>query len=229
MKRALIFVMLVFSAGLLSAQPKFSIDPMELNLGMLYSGSSKTGRFTIKNIGTESLQIKYVQPSCGCTTVRKPQDQIKPGKSDYIDIEFTAVAGFRGKTEKYVFISTNDPTAQELSVKIFADVREELQPTSALSSIPLGGVPLGKEITQTISFKNITQKSIKVKDVETTSKNIKATSDKSAVEPSDTLTLTITVKPDKQGYAFESVVMHTDSNNQPKIEIKVSYIGVKEQ
>lgn len=228
MKHALMFGLLALPVGLF-AQPKFSIDPMELNLGMLYSGSSKTGRFTIKNLGTESLQIKYVQPSCGCTTVRKPQGQIKPGKTDYIDIEFTAVSGFRGKTEKYVFISTNDPTAQELSVKLFADVREELQPTSTISSIPLGGVPIGKEITQTMSFKNITQKPIKVKDVETTSKSVKAIPDRSAVNPADTLTLTITVKPDKQGYAFESVVLRTDSDNQPKVEIKVSYIGVKEQ
>ena len=212
----------------ITAQPKLSIDPMELDLGSLYSGGVKTGRYTIKNIGTQPLLIKYVQPSCGCTTVRKPQEWIQPYKTDYIDIEFNSV-GMHGKVEKYVFISTNDPTAKELTVKLVAEVREELQPISSISSIPFGGLTLGKEVKQTMTFKNVSKKKISVKELSSTSKNIKAVADKMTVDPSDSITVTVTLMPDKEGYSFENVVLRTDSNNQPKVEIRISYIGVKEQ
>lgn len=229
MKRFLSLAVATYALGMVAhAQPKFSIDKIELDLGMMYNGAVKTGRYTIKNIGNEPLQIKYVQPSCGCTTVRRPQDWIQPDKTDYIDIEFNSV-GLRGKVEKYVFISTNDPTAKELTVKLLADVREELQSTSPISSIPFGGLILGKEVKQTMTFKNVSQKKINVKELSSTSNSIKAAADKMTVSPSDSITITVTLTPDKEGYSFEHVVLRTDSNNQPKIEIRISYIGVKEQ
>ncbi|MBI3005000.1 MAG: DUF1573 domain-containing protein [Ignavibacteriales bacterium] len=230
MKRLLCF--LVIATGLFEevvSQSKVSIDPMELDLGSLYSGAVKTGRYTIKNIGNAPLEIKHVQPSCGCTTVRRPQSQIQPGKSDYIDIEFSAVPGMRGKTEKYVFVSTNDPTAGEMTLKLFADVKEELQAVSELSSIPFGGLILGKEVTQTLTYKNVSQKKITVKELSSTSKNVKASADKMSVNPSDSITVTVSLVPDKEGFAFEHVTLTTDSRNQPKVEIRISYIGVKAQ
>ncbi len=211
------------------SQPKISVDPMELEMGTLFSGSSKTGRFTVKNIGTQPLLIKHVQPSCGCTTVRRPQEWIQPTKTDFIDIEFSAVPGMRGKTEKYVYVGTNDPTARELTLKIFANVEEELQPVSPLSSIPFGGLVLGNEVTQTMTYKNVSTKKINVKEVSSTSKNVKATANKMSVDPSDSLVVTVTLVPDKEGFAYEHVTLSTDSKNQPKVEIRISYIGVKGQ
>ncbi|MBI4428139.1 MAG: DUF1573 domain-containing protein [Ignavibacteriales bacterium] len=230
MKRFLSFFSLLGGLWLGAvSQPKISVDPMEMDMGTVYSGGVKTARYTIKNIGDQPLLIKTVQPSCGCTTVRRPKDWIQPSKSDYVDIEFSAVPGMRGKTEKYVFISTNDPTARELTLKISADIMEELQPVSPLSSIPFGGLVLGKEITQTMIYKNVSQKRISIKELLSTSENLKATANKMSVNPSDSIVVTVTLIPDKEGFAYEHVTLSTDSKNQPKVEIRVSYIGIKGQ
>ena len=228
MRRFLLLAASCMAANLLIGQPKFSIDKMELDLGVMYSGTTKTGRYTIKNVGTEPLQIKYVQPSCGCTTVRRPQDWIQPGKTDFVDIEFNSV-GMHGKVEKYVYISTNDPTAKDVNVKLFGEVREELESTSPIGSMPMGGVTLGKEIQQTMTFKNISGHVIKIKEISTSGKGVRARANKMTIDPADSVAITVIVVPDKEGYSFDHVVLQTDSNNQPKIEIRVSYIGVKEQ
>jgi len=145
-----------------------------------------------------------------------------------MEIQFNST-GMRGRVEKYVFVSTNDPTAKDITVKLVADVREELQSTSPINSILLGGVALGKEITQTMTLKNTTQKVIKLKNVSTTGKSVRAKADKIAINPADSVLITVTVVPEKEGFAYDYVVLQTDSNNQPRVEIRVSYIGVKEQ
>jgi hypothetical protein len=59
------------------------------------------------NKGKAMLQIGQVTPSCGCTTLKDwPQGPIAPGESGKITIEFNS-AGFSGKVEKSVQVSTN--------------------------------------------------------------------------------------------------------------------------
>ncbi|MGB2868226.1 MAG: DUF1573 domain-containing protein, partial [Bacteroidota bacterium] len=53
-----------------TAQPKLSLDKMEVDMGVIYSGTKKVSRFTVKNIGNQPLKILEVTPSCGCTTVK---------------------------------------------------------------------------------------------------------------------------------------------------------------
>ena len=213
-----------FSHGV--AQPKLSLDKMEVDMGVIYSGTKKVSRLTVKNIGNQPLKILEVTPSCGCTTVKKLKQELKPNESDDIEISFDAT-GYRSKVEKYVSISSNDPTAQFVSVKFTADVREELEPSTMSLLMWLGSLPLGKEAEQTVKFKNISDHPIAIRGVTPSSANLSVKADKMTLKPEESISVVITLKAEKAGYSNEHFVLETDSKNQPKIEMKVSYIGVK--
>lgn len=209
------------------AQPKLSIDNMTIDLGTMYNGATKTGKITLKNIGTQPLKILRVQPSCGCTTVRQPKSELQPNESDVVEVSFSA-ALYRGPVEKYVNVETNDPLSQYVAIKLIADVKEELAPTSSSYSIWLGNVAVGKKVEQPITFTNRTNKVIAIKGITSSSARISATSGQSRISPFDTLTVLLTAIPEKVGYDTATLNILTDSKNQANVELKIYFIGQKD-
>ena len=229
MKRtAFLIVLCVGVCGGAFAQPKLSIDNMTIDLGTMYNGNTKTGTITLKNIGTQPLKILRVQPSCGCTTVRQPKSELQPNESDVVEVSFSAVL-YRGPVEKYVNVETNDPLSQYVAVKLIADVKEELAPTSSSYSVWLGNVQIGKKIEQSLTFTNRSGKIISVKEISSSSPQVSASSDQKRVNPSDTLTIKLSVIPGKSGYDSATLNIRTDSKNQENVELKIYYIAQKEQ
>ncbi len=207
-------------------QPKIAISNEVIDLGVIYSGAIKTGRYIVKNIGDQSLRINSVQPSCGCTTAKRPEDWIRPGQTDTIEIQFNST-GFRDKVEKYISIESNDPISKSLTVKLIGEIREELQPTSMSSTLWLGTVPLGKQAEQTMTFKNISDRPISIKNISTSSPTVKVKADQKPIAPGRETTIVVTVTPDKAGYNNEQIVLETDSKNQSKVPLRVTFLGLK--
>ncbi len=209
------------------AQPKLAVDSMTIDLGTMYSGQIKTGHITLKNIGNQPLKILRVQPSCGCTTVRQPKSELQPNESDELEVSFNSML-YRGPVEKYVNIETNDPLSQFIAVRLTAQIKEELAPTSKSYSIWLGNLTVGKKIEQPITFTNVSDQTITIRSITSTSPQIVAHSDQKRVRPSDTLTVVLTTLVEKVGYEASTVSIVTDSKNQPTVELKVYCIGQKE-
>ena len=59
-----------FFPAVVQAQPgpDITVDKEVLDLGVVYSGGSAEGTFTISNQGDSMLIIKEVRTSCGCTS-----------------------------------------------------------------------------------------------------------------------------------------------------------------
>ncbi len=221
------FVFTVGWCGVLQAQPKLSIDNMTVDLGPVYNGATVTGVIRLRNIGTQPLKILRVQPSCGCTAVRQPKSELQPGEGDSVEVSFNATL-YRGPVEKYVNIETNDALAQYVAVKLTADVKEDLAPTTSSYSVWLGNVSVGKQVEQQLTFTNRTNRVITVKEISYSNPTITAKSGQKRIAPSDTLSVTITAVPTKTGYDTGTVNIVTDSKNQPNVELKVYFIGQKE-
>jgi hypothetical protein len=136
---------------------------------------------------------------------------------------------YHGPVEKYVNIETNDPLSQYVAIKLIADVKEELSPVSGSYSIWLGSTRVGEKTQQRLAFVNRTERVIAIKKITTFAENVSATPDKLQVGPSDTLAVLLTTIPEKAGYTTGEVNIQTDSKNQPNVELKIYYIGQKEQ
>ncbi len=226
MRHILLSLIVLLCSCPLVAQPKLVLGTEKIDLGVLYNGTIKTAEIKLTNAGKDTLKIVSIQPSCGCTTVRQPKSALAPGESDVVKVEFNS-AGFRGPSTKYVNITTNDPAKPYVTVTLTAEVKEELQPTGNSSVLWLGTVPMGKTMSQNLTFKNLSDKPIKIKGVASKNPIITAQFEPASVQPSGQLKVTFTVKSEKEGYVNEELFIETDSKNQPRVPVRISFVGVK--
>ena len=185
------------------------------------------GKIVLKNIGTDTLFIFSVQPSCGCTTAKQPKRFLTPNESDESEIEFNS-SGYRGKVEKYINVISNDPTSQNVSVKLIADVKEELEPTNHSVLLWFGNIGIGKTSTKEMALKNVSNHPITIKNFTTSSSAFNINMEKKTLKPNDTVDVQVTLKSEKIGYNNDHLIIETDSENQSRVEIRTSYIGMKE-
>jgi hypothetical protein len=220
---------LVIVSCLASAQPKISIDNLEYKMGVVYSGMKVKGKIVLRNIGNDTLRIFSVQASCGCTTVRKPNDYILPKDSDEIEGEFNSM-NYHGLTRKYLSITSNDPTFQNISVQLIIDVRDELRLLNPASQIWLGEPVVGKDTTETISFINVSDHKIRIKGVRTNSSFLSSQVRKTVLNPNDTLNVLVTINAKVPGYYRDDVVtLETDSKNLPDVPTGVVYRVIEDR
>jgi hypothetical protein len=222
---AFLFAATVAITGVVLCQPKISVNKTRIDMGVIYNGETKKARIVIKNIGTDSLKIVSVTTSCGCTTAKHPKDYLRRGEQDAVEVEFNST-GFRGKVEKHVSIMTNDPVANTTEVTLVGDVIEELQPVGNASVIWLGAVPIGKEVTQTVTFKNVSGKVMTLTGYTSSSPDITVLFEQKTVLPADTIRLSVKVISKKSVFVSEQVFLETDSKKQPKVPVRVTLIGV---
>ena len=206
-------------------QPRISVDKTKIELGTIYNGETKKARIVIKNIGRDTLKIVSVTTSCGCTTAKRPKDFLRAGEQDAVEIEFNST-GFRGRIEKHVSILTNDPREYTTEVTLLGDVIEELQPVGTSSVLWLGAVPIGKEVTQTVTFKNVSGKVMTLTGYKSSSSDISVVFGQRQVLPADTIQVGFKVTPKKSDYISEQVMLETDSKKQSQVPVRVTLIGV---
>jgi hypothetical protein len=82
--------------------------------------------FILKNTGSADLEIKKVQPACGCTTAELEKNIIPPGDSANVAAKLS-LAGRSGEVQKPINIESNDPTNSTLQLLIKGIVSADFQ------------------------------------------------------------------------------------------------------
>ena len=123
MKKAILFILLIFAPLALSAQasgPMISFDMETIDYGDINKGSNGVRTFTFENTGDAPLDIQGVRSSCGCTIPKKPEAPIKPGKKGEITVRYDTnrVGVFR----KTITVNTNVSNAAIIALKIKGNV-----------------------------------------------------------------------------------------------------------
>jgi len=123
MKKAILFILLIFAPLALSAQasgPMISFDMETIDYGDITKGSNGVRTFTFENTGDAPLEIQGVRSSCGCTIPKKPEAPIEPGKKGEITVRYDTnrVGVFR----KTITVNTNVSNAAIIALKIKGNV-----------------------------------------------------------------------------------------------------------
>jgi len=226
MKHLTVAVLVFTLSSIGFSQPKIHVDKTNIDMGVAYNGAVKKARATIKNVGRDTLHILGVSTSCGCTTVKRPRDFLRPGESDIVEVEFNST-GFRGKVEKHLEIQSSDPKNPRVGITLTVDVIEELQPVNNASVVWLGTVPKGKTVEQVIGLKNVSGKVIPLTGFKSSSPDLSANLSARRVMPADTIRFTIRITPRKTDYISEMLLLETDSNKQTQVPIRVTLMGVE--
>ena len=126
MKKAILFILLIFAPLALSAQasgPMISFDMDTIDYGEIVKGSDGGRTFTFENTGDAPLEIQGVRSSCGCTIPKKPEAPIAPGEKGEITVRYDTnrVGVFR----KTITVNTNVASASIIALKIKGNVLDD--------------------------------------------------------------------------------------------------------
>ncbi|MBI4665462.1 MAG: DUF1573 domain-containing protein [Nitrospinae bacterium] len=103
------------------AGPSIKVTPAKHDLGKINEGDKVSRRFTITNEGNETLVVKDVIPSCGCTTSQIDSKNIGPGESSGVTIVFDSALR-PGPFTKQVTILSNDEARPKVDALITGEV-----------------------------------------------------------------------------------------------------------
>ena len=79
---------------------------MKHDFGKIKAGEKVEHSFSFKNTGNNPLKISNVKPSCGCTTPDWTKEEVAPGQSGFIKVEFDS-KGKTGVQNKTVTVTLN--------------------------------------------------------------------------------------------------------------------------
>ena len=96
-------------------------DKIVYDYGKIIVDTDNKAFFTVTNTGDKPLIIENVSASCGCTTPKKPEKPIAPGKSDRIEVIFHPKDGQLDAQEKTITVFANTDSKIEV-LKIMAFV-----------------------------------------------------------------------------------------------------------
>jgi hypothetical protein len=123
MKKAILFILLIFGPLVLSAQasgPMINFEIETIDYGEIIKGSDGVRTFTFENTGDAPLEIQGVRSSCGCTIPKKPVQPIAPGEKGEITVKYDTnrVGVFR----KTITVNTNVSSNSIIALKIKGNV-----------------------------------------------------------------------------------------------------------
>lgn len=105
------------AAKIVCENPSFDFGAAEPN-------STVEHEYVIKNAGDLTLEIRRVQPSCGCTVAQLSQQLLKPGETATIKASLN-LTGRSGHQEKHIIVESNDPQTPTMILNLRGDVRQD--------------------------------------------------------------------------------------------------------
>jgi len=176
-KQIFAFLMLLTAVGFAQMiPPKAAAQQMEYDFGEVPRGDHVKYNFVISNVGGDVLKISDVRASCGCTAAKPEKDDLAPGESTNIKVDFNST-GRSGRQTKYITVKTNDPDNPEMRFKLTGVVVEPGKGKGNVSEAPaiyfqdtehdFGKVQEGDVVDYTFNFVNKGDATLDIKDVKT--------------------------------------------------------------
>lgn len=134
MRRLIILALMFFYTGIASAShnPKIEVSPESWDFGRVTKAKVLTHKFTVKNTGDDTLEIKHITTSCGCTTATMFYKKIYPGESAEltVNLDLREIKS-QGKIKRDVYVESNDPEQRfkRVSVSVEFDIGIKLERT----------------------------------------------------------------------------------------------------
>lgn len=124
-KSLLVMLFLALAAALAAetavAAPKLKIDSTHFDFGYTPEGLPVVHKYRAYNVGTDTLRINRVRPSCGCTSVPLTKKILPPGDSTDLELRFDTKR-FKGQIAKTAAVESNDSTQPDLQLHFTARV-----------------------------------------------------------------------------------------------------------
>lgn len=228
-----VMLQLFFNVELLSAQnisddskqtdnstpvkkPIIFFENPDFDFGKVYKGNKVEHVFKFENRGNDTLEIKKVKPSCGCTAAVLSNNTILPGKTGEVKATFNS-RSYRGTVRKTIAVLSNDPDTPSHKLTISGEIIEEISVKP--QNINFGSFRADDQSDKTVKVSVKSQSGPEFKIVKVTAS--KPFVDASAIaEQNGEYTVIATLKDyHKIGRFSGKIFLDTNSDKQPKTSI----------
>ena len=201
-----------------ASKPTIRILPdTTLDLGTIVQGQKGFGTVRIKNAGNDTLRIKRVKASCGCTAALVKEHDLAPSDSTELSITFDS-GKMKGEVEKEITITSNDSTHPTVVVHFTANVITilDVDPHAFIFLKCTRDSFYTKELTITNPSKKDT---LHLLAVEPKSENLIVTPATMILRPGESTRLTGTFHATQEGFSRMSIMLTIDHPLQKQFEI----------
>ncbi|GAB5497058.1 MAG: hypothetical protein Phyf2KO_21380 [Phycisphaerales bacterium] len=113
--------------------PRLSLSSEIVDFGDVDDSKTLSQMVTITNTGDEVLEIGKISVTCGCTASEVEKNQLQPGESTQLEVQFNPNRRNGDQHGKRVTIDSNDPSgAANVTLKAFVIPRVVAEPSAAL-------------------------------------------------------------------------------------------------
>lgn len=222
------FIIILTCAALTSglAQPKIQVvGGTKIDLGSIYRGAVVERKVMLKNIGSDTLVVSRVDPSCGCTGTVVSNDHITAGKTGTLLITFNS-KNFTGPVHKSVTINSNATDEPRTIVEFTATVIDEI--VLAPPQLWFKNAEVGKAAVLTLSIKNGGKDDLKLTGYRTQLQGFALKFPSEAIAPGKTAEVIAEFTPARVIPVIgDAVFLGTNNPRQPEIYIPI-YGNAKE-
>ena len=199
--------------------PTIFFNNPDYNFGQIYKGQKVEHIYKFENRGNDTLKIKKVKTSCGCTAARLTNKTIPPGETGEIKATFTS-GSTSGNIKKSITVSSNDPDTPKYRLTISGEIIKDLIIKDLIikpERIDFGSISAGEETSKTVSIKSQTEPDFKIKKIKPSKPFIDATI---AGEKNGEYIIKIALKHNPEIGKFSGVIyLKTNSKMQGKANI----------
>jgi hypothetical protein len=207
----------------LAASAKITFEKTELDFGELEHGKVIDMEYKFKNTGDQTLIIKNISSSCGCTVTKVEKKEYQPGEEGTIPVKFFS-RGLNGKITRTITVSTNDPENVYTRLKVMGNVvLKDFAQWEIIGSdrLDFSEVKLGQKYTEKIKFKNTGTIELRIVEV-THAPEINPEFNKKVLAPDEEGEVNITFKPMQAGRFAAFLRIRTNAYKQRSVIIKIS-------
>lgn len=177
-----------------------------------------TGTFIIKNVGSQTLRINEVKPTCGCTYAPLTKNVLDPNDTAMVHVTLR-IGSNAGKNTKSIIIKSNDASRPEMAYHLayYLERPINIYPQSFIS---FDQMQVGKSAEKKIFIKNNTKQDVILSSVEVSPETLKSNLKEGMVlKPGKEYEIIATTIPQTQGYYRGTIKVKTNSPEMPNIEI----------
>lgn len=204
------------SAGEL-ASARMSVRTWHHDFGSVAPSEKVSHRFEVTNSGRRDLIVAVLDKSCGCTSAWFENENIPPGASGFLEIEFDA-PDHPGRVAHYVTVESNDPD-RELARFTFA-AHAEWAVEAYPAHVYAGVLMPGKAAVHDVELVSMTGEPFDVSRIETSAEWLKVERVREVDARRRIFRLTAS-RPEETGRFGGKIVFHTTSRKRPEISVEV--------
>lgn len=227
MIKNLLFALFLFTSFSFAQlmQPKLVLQQNSFDFGEIKQGEVVSHIFVLSNNGGDLLKITNVQASCGCTAAAPEKNELAPGESTNLTVNFNS-KGRLGKQTKTVKIFNNDPQTPEAVITITGNIVANSDQSGGVPTIffpetqhDFGKVSEGEKVNYTFRFVNKGESELIIKDVKSSCGCTAALLSTSNIKPGQEGTLKVEFNTQNRSGKNSKTV--TVQSNDPKDPTKI--------